>query len=323
MGLKSGRPIAGFYASGSHEIVDYSDCLVQPELSVQLTLKVKELARDLGWSIYNEKKHSGWLRHILIRTNQSGQASLALVTRNPHFPQESRFVREIRSSFPQLVSLFQNIQTLKTSVVLGPYWRKLWGQERLEERLGPFRLRLSPGAFLQINTPACQILYDVVKGFLSPMNTRPQLILDLYCGIGGVALWIANCADKILGIEENQQAVEDAWFNARLNGVRNVRFKAGLVETLRKYLYKELDGVERGRAAAVLDPPRSGLGEAALPIFKAPSLSRLVYVSCNPATLARDIARLASYGWRLTRIQPVDLFPQTSHVESVALLERG
>lgn len=316
---KTGRVVAGFYAPGSHRIVDFEACPVQPDLSVKLALKVKELADRWRWQIYDEDRRRGWLRHLLVRTNEEGQALAALVTQSPEFPKREDFVSALRESFPTLVSLYQNVQPLKTSVVLGPTWRKLWGADGIEEKVGPFRFMASPGAFLQVNTGAAERLYDAAAAALAEGGRRPKLALDLYCGAGTLTLWAARAAERVIGVEENRDAVKDAWKNAERNGVKNVRFLAARVEAALHRLKSEIpDG-----AAAVVDPPRAGLSQPALRFLTQAALTRVVYVSCNPATFARDAAFLAHSGFSLKRVQPVDLFPQTSHVELVGLLDRG
>lgn len=322
-GLEGERVVAGFYAPGSHRIVDFEDCLVQPELSVRLTLAVKELARRGKWTVYDERQGRGWLRHLYVRVNREGRALAALVTRTSEFRGEEEFVAEVRSRFPEVVGLFQNTQPERTPVVLGPRWRRLWGAERLEERLGSLTLRVAPESFLQVNTPASELLYGLATEFLTQGGWRPELALDLYSGVGSIALWIAPSAGRVLGVEESRAAVADAWENARSNGVRNVRFVAGGVETQLGLVRRELGNAAEGSAAAVLDPPRAGCEKAVLKALNAPSVRRVVYVSCNPATFARDADRLGKGRWRLKRVRPVDLFPQTSHVEVVGLFERG
>lgn len=316
-GFAYGKVVAGFYAAGSHRIVDFNDCLVQPELSVRIVLKVKELARELRWPIYDEDKGTGWLRHLFIRTNRDGKALVAVVSRSKDFPNERQAVDAIRAAFPEIIGLYQNVQMEKTPVVLGPMWRKLWGSDRIEERLGKLKLSVSPEAFLQVNTPGCEVLYGVVSEMLTSGGFRPAVALDLYSGIGSIALWIAPLCDRVLGVEENRGAVEDAWENARINGIENARFLAGAVETGVAKIKRELANVVRGSAAAVLDPPRAGCTKAVLKALTDPGLGRIVYVSCNPATFARDADWLSRHGWRLARVRPVDLFPQTHHVELV------
>lgn len=321
-GLSGGRVVAGFYAPGSHAIVDFEDCLVQPELSVRLVLRVKALARELGWRVYDEDRQAGWLRHLFVRTNSAGEALAAVVSRTPEFPGRERFVAELRAGFPEIRGLFQNIQPRKTPVVLGPHWRKLWGADHLIERVGALRLRVSPAAFLQVNTPGAEVLYGTARELLLEGGFRPRLALDLYSGAGPIALWIAPDCGRVLGLEANRAAVADAEENARLNGIGNARFVSGAVESLLGRLGRELADAPPGSAAAVLDPPRAGCERAVLSAFRASALGRIVYVSCNPASFARDADRLGRMGWRLDRVVPVDMFPQTSHVELVARFTR-
>ena len=228
----------------------------------------------------------------------------------------------MRAAFPELAGLFQNVQEERTSVVLGPRWRRLWGAPVLEEQVGPLRLSASPGAFLQVNTPACEKLYDVVSAQLTADGFRPEFAADLYCGVGAIALWVARSVGRVLGVEESHEAVADAWANARANGVGNARFIAGRAETILGRLRDELSNLPPGGAAALVDPPRAGVAGAVLKALGAPAIGRLLYVSCNPATFARDAGALARHGFRLREVQPVDLFPQTSHVELAARFDR-
>lgn len=315
---KNGKVSAGFYAPQSHQIVDFSACPVQPDLSVRIALKVKDMAARLKWPIYEEDKHRGWLRHLFVRTNNEGKALAALVTHSPEFRGHEDFVNEMKSAFPEIIGLYQNVQPLKTSVILGPQWRRLWGARDIAEKIGPFTFIASPGAFLQVNTQAAALLYDGALAALKEGGRAFDMALDLYCGVGTLSLWLAGAVPRLIGIEESPQAVRDAWANAERNKVKNVRFSAGKVESLLPRLKKDLPA----RCAAVVDPPRSGLSQPAIRFMTHRSISRLVYVSCNPATFARDVGYLAQSGFRLGSVQPVDLFPQTSHIELVARLDR-
>jgi len=318
-GLPKGarRPLAGFYAAGSHQIVDFEACPVQPELSVRIALKVKDLAGRFHWPVYDEKTGRGWLRHLFVRTTSEGKALAALVTRSEEFPRRQEFLGEMKSDFPELVSLYQNIQPLRTSVILGPAWRHLWGERTIEEKIGRFSFLVSPGSFLQVNTPAACLLYDSALS-CARQGGPLDLALDLYCGAGTLTLWLSEAFQRLIGVEENRQAVRDAWRNAGRNKVKNVRFLGGRVEAVLPRLKGELPA----RCAAIADPPRSGLGVPVLRFLTGPAIRRLVYVSCNPATFARDAGYLVHSGFKLLSVQPVDLFPQTSHVELVGLLDR-
>jgi 23S rRNA (uracil1939-C5)-methyltransferase len=314
----TGRPIAGFYAVGSHRIVDFDACPVQPDLSVKLALKIKELAGAFDWPIYDEVLHSGWLRHLFVRTNAKGEAMAALVTTSDAFPKRDETMRALQEAFPSLIGFWQNVQPEKTSLILGPKWHHLWGAQHIEEKIGPYTFLVSPGAFLQINTGGAELLYDAAAAALADDGRTFKVALDLYCGTGTLTLWAAQAAQRVIGIEENRDAVRDAWKNAERNGVTNVKFSVGRVEAVLPRLRDELSG----EAAALIDPPRAGCSVPVLRALTNPAFRRLVYVSCNPATFARDAAYLAKSGFSLAGVQPVDLFPQTSHVELVARFDR-
>jgi 23S rRNA (uracil1939-C5)-methyltransferase len=317
-GAATGKLVAGFYAAGSHEIVDFSACPVQPDLSVKIALKVKELARRFSWQPYDERQGRGWLRHLFVRTNSAGRALAALVTRTPDLPKREEFVAEMTAAFPELVGLHQNHQPERTSVILGEAWRRLWGADTIEERIGKLSFLVSPGAFLQVNTPAAEVLYEEVLKALREGGKTFELGLDLYSGVGTLALWIAPAFRRVLAIEENRDAVRDAWKNAERNGIKNVRFLTGRVEAALSRMRGDLPPA----CAAVVDPPRAGLSQPALRFLTSKQIRRVVYVSCNPATFARDAGYLLRSGFTLARVQPVDLFPQTSHVELVGLFDR-
>ncbi|MBI4371832.1 MAG: 23S rRNA (uracil(1939)-C(5))-methyltransferase RlmD [Elusimicrobia bacterium] len=311
-------PRMGFFSAGSREIVDLRECPIQPDVSVRLALWIKAAAVRRGWSFYDDKTNRGWLRHLFVRVNAEGQALAALVTSRPEFPDRETFAAELRAAHPELIGLHQNVQPEKTSVVLGPRWRRLWGARDIEETIGRFQFTASPGAFLQVNTPAAALLYDAAKAALGEGGRRFPVVLDLYCGVGTLTLWLADAFPRVVGVEENREATSDAWRNAERNGVKNVRFKSGRAEAALPILAKELPP----ETAAVVDPPRVGLSQPVRRFLTDRRLRRLVYVSCDPATFARDAGFLCKSGYVLRRVSPVDLFPQTSHVELVALLDR-
>ncbi|MBI5240961.1 MAG: 23S rRNA (uracil(1939)-C(5))-methyltransferase RlmD [Elusimicrobia bacterium] len=313
------RLVAGFYAAGSHRIVDLPACPVQPELSVRVVLAAKALAQESGWRAYDERSGRGWLRHLFVRTNSQGQALVTVVTHGAHLPGGEAFVTRLRAACPEVIGIHQNVQPLKTSVILGPRWRRLWGAAVLEERLGRLSFLVSPSAFLQVNTGAAEVLYEAARAVLAEGGRSFDQVWDLYSGVGTLTLWLAPAARRVTGVEENREAVRDAWKAAERNGARNVRFAAGRAEAVLPRLFKE---AASGSLAVVADPPRSGLGVPVLRCLTRPAVRRIVYVSCNPATFARDASFLSRSGFRLVKVQPVDLFPQTSHVELAGLLDR-
>jgi len=328
--------ISGFYAEGSHDMIPIEDCLVQPELSVKIINRTKALLEQQGLSAYDAQRHQGWIRHLLVRTasphpiplpkgegeggGSPGEAMLSFVTRTPNFPHEREIVAALSREFPNLVGIHQNIQSARTNVILGRLWRRIYGQDYLEEHLGGLRFRLSPAAFFQVNSPQAEVLYDVVKS----MAGWGERLLDLYTGVGTIALWLADRFKEVGGVEENSAAVRDAEANAQMNGVENVRFVAQPVESFLRGMGSDPKS-RRGltpdpKLTVILDPPRAG---CELPVLK--SLielrpSTLVYVSCDPGTLARDLATLTKGGYQVQEVQPVDLFPHTPHIETAVRL---
>ena len=312
-------PVMGFFAAGTRTIVDMRECPIQPELSVRIALTVKKMAVARGWTFYDGKTGRGWLRHLYIRTNSEGEAIVALVVTRSEFSDREAFAAELRAQHPEVIGLHINVQQERTSVVIGETWRRLWGAREITETMGRFRFSVSPGAFLQVNTPSAVILYDEAKAAMREGGRKFPMGLDLYCGVGTLTLWMADAFPKIVGVEENREAVQDAYRNAERNHVKNARFRAGRAESVLPKLAAELTS----ECAALVDPPRIGLSQPVRRFLTDKRLKRLVYVSCDPATFARDAGFLSHSGYALKRVTPVDLFPQTSHVELVALLDRS
>ena len=345
VGWDGKRLISGFYAEGSHDIVPIDDCLVQSELSVKIINRAKSLLEQNKVRAYDQERGQGWIRHLLVRTShphplapsplnmekgdktlsilkgegvqspgEGAKAMLVFVSREPSFPHEAAIGPVLAHEFPQLVAIHQNVQPARTNVILGRTWRKLYGQDYLEERLGRLTFRLSPGAFFQVNSPQAEVLYDVAKR----MAGRGERLLDLYAGVGTIALWLSENFQEIGGIEEFPGAVRDAETNAEINGIENARFVAETAESFLGGL-----GSDRRPLTVVLDPPRAGCSPQVLRSLVSLRPSPLVYVSCDPGTLARDLCVLSQGGYRVEEIQPVDLFPHTAHIETAVRLTHG
>ncbi len=306
--------ITGFYSEGSHDIVPIEDCLVQSELTVRIIHRTLELFKEHRMHAYDAERHQGWIRHLLLRSSGEGKAMLIFVTREPSFPNERDIVNTLTREFPEIVGIHQNVQPARTNVILGRTWRKLAGQGYLEERLGKLKFRLSPGAFFQINSAQAEVLYDVVKR----MAGSGERLLDLYTGVGTIALWLADSFKEIGGIEEFADAVQDAETNTELNEIENVRFMAESAEAFLGNLSRD-----RQPLTVVVDPPRAGCTPTVLKSLLALQPSTLIYVSCDPATLARDLGILTQGGYRVQEVQPVDLFPHTPHIETAVKLTYG
>ncbi|HRY30618.1 MAG TPA: 23S rRNA (uracil(1939)-C(5))-methyltransferase RlmD, partial [Elusimicrobiota bacterium] len=312
---RDGRLTAGFYAPGSHHIVPFEDCLVQTEESVRVFRAVREWFLKNPVQAYDQDARRGWLRHLLVRTNAKGEALAALVTNGPSFPHAVEFSRHLTAACPFVVSLFQNVNVHPGNVVLGPEWRHLHGKRYLAEEMLRLKFRLSPGSFFQVHHAMAEKLYRMVESFAAP---NPQeSVLELYAGVGAIAQMLAKNSRFVWAVEENPQAVEDAIASAGWNNLRNVRFLLGRCETsLARGRFRK--GMSDRLGTVVLDPPRAGCEQHVLRALMRLEPKKIVYVSCDPATLARDARYLVTGGYHLRRCTPVDLFPQTSHIESVS-----
>jgi|GEM_PF-264695 len=311
------RIISGFFHPGTHDIVPFDDCPVQSELSMKVLNHVRAEAARAGWEIYDEKTHRGWLKYVFVRTTESGEAQLTFVSRMR--PDIDNYVKKLCASMPEVASVYVNIQPEHTSVILGPKWELLAGKPLMTETICGIDFLFYPGSFMQVNTPATEKLYGVVTDFLSRGRPAHDLY-DMYCGVGTIGMIAAKDFQHVTGIEENAGAIACAWKTAQKNKIKNIRFLAGRSEEIfSRYLARNLDK----DSAVVVDPPRTGCAESLLKRIAHHSVVKIVYVSCNPDTLGRDARYLCENGYRLSRVQPVDLFPQTAHIETVALFERA
>ncbi|MBA4495540.1 23S rRNA (uracil(1939)-C(5))-methyltransferase RlmD [Paenactinomyces guangxiensis] len=312
-GQEDGRVIAGFYRPGSHQIIDMDACLIQHPENDRVVAAVKQLANELNIPAYDEQKHQGVLRHVMVRIGvQTNELMVVLVTNGDYLPHQKTLLEQLRSQFPNLKSIVQNINRKRTNVILGPDNRLLWGSPVIYDMIGSIRFSISPHSFFQVNPSQTKVLYDQVRKYAALTGT--ETVVDAYCGIGTIALYLAQDAKQVYGVEIVPQAIEDARYNAELNGMKHVRFEAGAAEQVMPRWLKE--GIKPD--VIVVDPPRKGCDPALLDAVVGMLPDRLVYVSCNPATLARDAKLLAEKGYATVEVQPVDMFPQTGHVECVA-----
>jgi 23S rRNA (uracil1939-C5)-methyltransferase len=304
-----GKLAAGFYAPGTRRIVPFEDCLLQSESANVLFRAVREWFRRPG-------SGAEALRHLLIRSTSRGDTLAALVVTSDKIPGLREFARHVVSLNRNVKSLFLNLNTRADGVIVGAQWKRLHGAPFLWEEIQGRRFRLSPGAFFQVHHAMAEKLYALAEAMAAP--APEETAVELYCGVGAMALGLAAKARFVWGVEENSEAVADAIESARTNGVTNVRFLTGRCESV----------LARGRfhggpggalGAVVLDPPRAGCDPKVLKGVLRLAPKRIVYVSCDPGTLARDARLLASGGYHLRRCVPVDLFPQTAHIESVSL----
>ena len=266
---------------------------------------------------YEEKTGAGLVRHLYLRTNSAGQALCCLVVNGKTIPHGEELVTALRQAAPGLVGVVLSVNTKKTNVILGNEYRTLWGQDWLEETLCGHTFRLSVPSFFQINREQTEVLYSRALDFAA--LTGSETVVELYCGIGTISLTLAEHAGQVIGVEVVPQAIEDAKENARRNGLDGkTRFECGDAADLAVRLERE--GVRPD--VVVVDPPRKGLAPEVVDTIARMSPDRVVYVSCDPATLARDVSRFTALGFSAIRAEAVDLFPRTAHVESVLLLQK-
>lgn len=315
-GTDNGRVVAGFYESRSHNIADTDICLIQTMEADAIMSGLKQSLHEIGIEPYEEETHRGQLRHVVVRKGRAtGEIMVTLVTKKKKFPQSERAVELIRSFVPEVTSIIQNVNPEKTNVIFGDETLTLWGKDVIEDRIGDVRFEISARSFYQINPEQTEVLYGQALEYAQ--LTGDETVIDAYCGIGTISLFLAQKAKFVMGVEIVPQAIEDAKRNAELNGFSNTLFEAGPAEQVIPRWYKE------GKTADVLvvDPPRKGCDEQLLQTILKQRPGRVVYVSCNPATLARDLRILEDGGYRTKEVQPVDMFPQTTHCEAVAWLE--
>jgi 23S rRNA (uracil-5-)-methyltransferase RumA len=316
VGQKGGRLIAGLYKPGSHELVHLPECPIQHQETSKIVAKTREILEKLRIPAYDERRRSGVIRTIVARAAfATGEAQLTLVTAVPEIPRVDELIQELRRQLPALVSIVQNVNPHKTSLVFGEKTRTLWGKPSIVEKMGELSFDLSARAFFQLNPVQTVKLYDQVKQ--AARLTGRELVFDLYCGTGTIALWLAPFAKEVRGIEVIPEAVQDARRNARQNGIGNVSFYTGKAEELLPQWAKR--GIKPD--LVVVDPPRTGLAAVLIDALLEVRPQRIVYVSCNPSTLGKDAGRLLR-AYELRHVQPLDMFPHTPHVEAIASLER-
>ena len=313
---EAGQMVAGFYKTKSHSIVDMERCLIQTGEADVVMADLKRELEILGVRPYDEKSHQGMLRHVVVRKGRAtGEVMVVLVTKSKKFPQASAAIEKIRALIPNVTSIVQNVNGEKTNVIFGNDTFTLWGKDTIEDTIGNVRFEISARSFYQVNPIQTEVLYKQALDYAQ--LTGDERVIDAYCGIGSISLFLAQKAGHVMGVEIVEQAIEDAKRNAALNGFTNTYFEAGPAEEVIPRWYKE------GKEADVLvvDPPRKGCDEALLNTIIEQKPKRVVYVSCNPATLARDLRILEDGGYKTKEVQPVDMFPHTTHCEAVAWLE--
>lgn len=315
IGERDGSLVAGFYAQRTHEIIDMDECFIQIQENDNVIQFVRDVCDRLNIPAYHEEKHRGVLRHVMTRYgHQTDELMVVFVTRTAELPHKETIIQELTEAFPNIKSIVQNINNKKTNVIFGEETKVIYGSEYIYDYIGDVRFAISARSFFQVNPLQTKVLYD--KTLEYAQLTGNEHVIDAYCGIGSISLFLAQQAKHVYGVEIVPEAIEDAKRNALLNEMENVIFEVGKAEEVIPAWYKQ--GIEA--EVIVVDPPRKGCDEALLQTIIAMKPKRVVYVSCNPATLARDLRILEDGGFKTTEIQPVDMFPQTLHVECVAKL---
>ena len=311
------RPVCGIYQPESHAIVPVEDCLIEDAAADAVLRDIRDMLQDFKIKVFDERSGFGWLRHVLVRRGfATGELLVVLVAASPIFPLQKPFVKKLVERHPEIRSVVLNVNDRYGPVVLGTREKVLCGPGYIEDVLCGNRFRISPRSFYQINPVQTEKLYGKAVEFAALTGT--ETVLDAYCGIGTIGITAAGQAKQVIGVELNRDAVKDAIANARLNGLKNCWFTAGDAGE-----YMEQMARDKLRPEVVfLDPPRSGSDERFLRSLLKCAPERVVYVSCDPETLARDLGVLTEGGYAVRRIQPVDMFPYTEHVETVVLMTR-
>lgn len=318
IGLINGEVKIGFFAPRSHDIIDMESCLIQDEIGDKVVKLTREWIEKFNIRPYNvdgEYDEKGIVRHIMIRRGfTTNEVMVVLVTNGEKLPHKEEFVDLMVKNIPGIKSIIQNINSKKTNVILGLESKTLWGEDTISDYIGDFRFNISPLSFFQVNPTQTEVLYGKALEYAN--LTGNEEVFDAYCGTGTITLFLSQKAKKVYGVEIIPQAIDNAWINAKENKVENVEFFVGESEVVIPDLINK--GVKAD--VVVVDPPRKGCDKKLLDAITNIDAKKIVYVSCDPSTLGRDLQVLEENGYKTLEVQPVDMFPNTSHVENVAKL---
>ena len=314
---KDNMPVIGFYKKKSHDLISTDECIIQHEVNDKIIKIIKTYIRAYNVSIYDEKTHKGLLRHLVTKVGfTTGEVMIVLVANGKKLPYLKELASVLKENIPGFKTLVVNVSTQKTNVILGKENIVAYGDGMIRDYIGELVFEISPLSFFQVNPLQTEVLYNKALEYANLGEN--DTVFDIYCGIGTISLFLAQKAKKVYGIEIVEDAIKDAKRNAKINNMDNVEFYVGKAEEVVPKMYKE------GKRAnvVVVDPPRKGCDEKVLDTIVSMEPDRVVYVSCNPSTLARDLAYLNERGYKCHEIQPVDMFPHSVHVENVAWLSR-
>ncbi|MFA6308864.1 MAG: 23S rRNA (uracil(1939)-C(5))-methyltransferase RlmD [Clostridia bacterium] len=356
IGIEAGKPVCGFYSRRSHDICNILSCGIQDAVSIAVNEAVKEFISKYKVRVYEEKKRTGLLRHVITRVGfKTGEVMVVIVINGDDLPYKDELVvmikekvdgigltkvdgisvvndgamqsgdkqkagdgkfEQLRSEKAVLKSVFLNINTRNTNIILGEKSKKIFGEDKITDFIGKYKFEISPLSFFQVNPVQTEVMYNKVLDYAG--LTGNETVFDIYCGAGTISLFLSEKAKKVYGIEVVPEAVHDALKNAEINGIKNVEFIEGDAETVIPAL--KAKGIIPD--VVVVDPPRKGCDESILETIAQMGPKRIIYVSCNPSTLARDLRYLEDNGYKTKEAQPIDMFPWTPHVECVVRIER-
>ena len=310
-----GSPVIGFYKKKSHDIIPTDQCIIQHDVNDKIIKIIKTYIRAYKVSVYDEKTHTGVLRHLVTKVGfTSKEVMVVLVANGRKLPYLNELASVLKENIPGFKTLVVNVNREKTNVILGNENRVIYGDGKINDNIGDLVFEISPLSFFQVNPVQTEVLYN--KALEYAALGENDTVFDIYCGIGTISLFLAQRAKKVYGIEIVEEAIKDAKRNAEINNLDNVEFYVGKAEDVVPKMYKQ------GKRAnvVVVDPPRKGCDEKVLDTIVSMQPDRVVYVSCNPSTLARDLAYLNEKGYKCLEVQPVDMFPHSVHIENVALI---
>lgn len=312
--------LTGMYAKGTHRLVPTDKCLLENEVAKKVTLAVRSIMARYGVEPYNEDTGEGFMRHAVVRVgHNSGEVLVTLVTNADEFPSSKSFCRELVKRVPQITTVVQNVNTRQTNVILGEKERTLYGPGFILDTLCDLSFRISSHSFYQVNATQTEVLYN--EAIAMAQLDGSQTAIDAYCGTGTIGLVAAKRgAARVIGVDSVAQAIADARLNAKHNGIENAEFVAA---DAGEFMRELASSQAPENLVLLMDPPRAGSSEEFLDAASVMSPARIVYISCNPETQVRDIRYLRKHGYEVAAVQPVDMFPHTEHVESIALLVKS
>ena len=313
-----GRIISGVYQSSSHRIVSVDKCMIEDRTADRIIVTIRKMLPDFKLTAYDERTCQGFLRHVLVKRGfATNEVMVVLVVSTPIFKNQKPFIKKLLELHPEISTIVLNVNDKFTSLVLGKQEKVLYGKGYIEDICCGCRFRISAKSFYQINPVQTEVLYNTAVDYARLSGT--ETVLDAYCGIGTIGMVASARAGKVAGVELNADAVRDAIFNAKLNGIKNCWFTCADAGQFMERMASEGESAD----VVFMDPPRAGSDERFLGSLMRMGPGRVVYISCNPETLARDLAILTKGGYKALRAQPVDMFPHTNHIECVVELKKG